>query len=183
MPAVRRVVVPSLTVSIEHSNLARREDLDIVDAVGLPTRDGAGRRSLVLEPGEAHIRRSDGFAVLPPRVTQLERRDEATVGRVGIVGHDAKTTVLQRGDLFRETCDQLVARVTTDERFRHGGRDKTRRRTVVEDGNGFADQADDDITSRRWSGGAGADDQGGDEREADGAARRQISVGLRLVPG
>jgi len=129
----------------------RYEGIDqrvIDDAVRRPSREGARRRGVLLLPRESDVRRRDGNAVLPLRVAQAERRDETTVGCVGVVGHDAKSAVLESGNGLRESRNEFIVRIASDERFGHGGCDEARRGIVVEHRARLTDETDDDIASR-----------------------------------
>ena len=64
-----RVIVPALSVSIEHAHVARSHHLDVRDAIGGPAGERAGRTGLFQLPREPDVRRGDGLTVLPPRLT------------------------------------------------------------------------------------------------------------------
>jgi len=119
-----RVVVPSLSVPVEDADLARRQNLDIRDSVGHPPRERAGSFCLVLLPRETHVGRRYGDAILPLRVPESEGRDEASVGRVRVVGHDPEIAVLEGRDGFGEPGRELVVRVAPNERLGDGGSDE-----------------------------------------------------------
>ena len=119
-----RVVIPSLPVPVEDADLARRQNLDIRDSVGHPPRERAGCVCLVLLPRETHVGRRYGDAILPLRVPESEGSDEAAVGRVRVVCHDAEIAVLEGRDGFGEPGRELVVRVAPNERLGDGGSDE-----------------------------------------------------------
>ena len=119
-----RVVVPSLSVPVEHADVARRQNLHIRDAVSHPPGQRAGRVCLVLLPRETHVGRRYGDAILPLRVPESEGRHEAAVGRVRVVCHDAEIAVLEGRDGFGEPGRELVVRVAPNERLGDGGSDE-----------------------------------------------------------
>ena len=171
------VVIPALRVPVENANVAKPEYLNVGDAVRGPARHRAGRRGLILLPREPDVGRRDRNAVLPFRVAQPERRDEAPVGRVRVVAHDAKASVLERRDRFGQTRDQLIVRIASDKRLGDGRGDEARGGVVVEDAMGLPDETDDNVASCGGSGRACADDADDDhEREREGATPGQLSA-------
>src|SRR5205807_9469079 len=108
------------------SQITRSEHVDTVDPIGVPSFECSDGRVRVLFPRETNVGGTDGYAVLPRRHAQTERRDEPSVWSGRIVGDQAQTAVLIRRDGFRQTGYELVVVVATRERLRDRAREKTR---------------------------------------------------------